>query len=91
MDYRLLYAALLILFTSTPATAQQPTPSDRTDAVRVFLDCLSCDENYIRTEITFVNFSPGEFSERQPQSLTASYIPARRALAVDPLRALRME
>jgi hypothetical protein len=37
------------------AARQQPTP-DRTDAIRVFLDCRSCDENYIRTEITFVNY-----------------------------------
>ncbi len=56
MDHRFSCAALLVLFTSTLATAQQPAPSDRTDAVRVFLDCPSCDENYIRTEITFVNY-----------------------------------
>src|SRR5687768_13775287 len=30
--------------------------SSRTDALPVFLDCASCDENYIRTEITFVNY-----------------------------------
>ena len=37
------------------ARAQEPAP-DRNDAVRVFLDCPACDENYLRTEITFVNY-----------------------------------
>lgn len=36
-------------------------PEDTTDALRqfapaVFIDCFFCDENYIRTEITFVNY-----------------------------------
>ena len=35
--------------------SSQEEPS-RNDALRVFLDCSSCDENYIRTEITFVNY-----------------------------------
>ncbi|MGH9371582.1 MAG: DUF481 domain-containing protein, partial [Vicinamibacterales bacterium] len=46
----------MILCTYAPAAAQQPAPSDRTDAVRVFLDCPSCDSTYIRTEITFVSY-----------------------------------
>jgi hypothetical protein len=37
------------------AQDQPPTP-DRTDALRVFLDCDSCDETYLRTEITFINY-----------------------------------
>jgi hypothetical protein len=36
--------------------AQEPAPPDRTEAVRVFLDCQICDEPFIRTEITFVNY-----------------------------------
>jgi hypothetical protein len=41
-----------------PATvsAQEPPAVDRTGALRVFLDCNSCDENYLRTEITFINY-----------------------------------
>jgi len=40
-----------------PAWAQdQPQASDRGGALRVFLDCGSCDENYFRTEVTFINY-----------------------------------
>ena len=53
---RYLCASVLILFVWAPAAGQEPTDSDRTEAVRVFLDCPSCDEQYIRTEITFVNY-----------------------------------
>jgi hypothetical protein len=50
-------ALLLTITTATQAAPQaQPTPTDRPDAVRVFLDCPSCDETYIRTEITFVSY-----------------------------------
>ncbi len=38
------------------ASAQEPKPLDRTGALRVFLDCNSCDENHLRTEITYVNY-----------------------------------
>jgi hypothetical protein len=55
-----LLAPLLVLLTISPpvALAQKPAAPDqsRTDALRVFLDCNSCDENYVRTEITFVNY-----------------------------------
>jgi hypothetical protein len=34
----------------------KPAVIDRTDALRVFLDCGPCDENYLRTEITFINY-----------------------------------
>lgn len=42
----------------SPARAQNPpqTEGSRTDALRVFLDCESCDINYLRTEVTFVNY-----------------------------------
>ncbi len=36
-----------------PATPVQP---DGGDALRVFLDCDRCDDEYLRTEITFVNY-----------------------------------
>jgi hypothetical protein len=41
-----------------PAAAQPPAQAEagRTEALRVFLDCNSCDENYMRTEVTFVNY-----------------------------------
>ena len=36
--------------------AQERQPLDRTGALRVFLDCNACDENYLRTEITYINY-----------------------------------
>lgn len=40
-----------------PALAsRQPAQGLRSEAVRVFLDCPACDTNYIRTEVTFVNY-----------------------------------
>lgn len=53
---RYLCATVLALFVWTPASAQEPPEAVRTEAVRIFLDCPSCDEQYIRTEITFVNY-----------------------------------
>jgi len=38
------------------ARPQDPQSGDRSGALRVFLDCGSCDENYFRTEITFINY-----------------------------------
>ena len=38
------------------ARPQQPQSDDRPGALRVFLDCGSCDENYFRTEVTFINY-----------------------------------
>jgi hypothetical protein len=37
-------------------TKQETQTTDRTGALRVFLDCNRCDENYLRTEITFINY-----------------------------------
>lgn len=50
---------LLTFFLTNQLYTQQN--SDTTDALRqyapnVFIDCFFCDENYIRTEITFVNY-----------------------------------
>lgn len=51
---------VLILLFFTSAAAQELPPidpaTDTTDSVRVFLDCPSCDEQFIRTEITFVAY-----------------------------------
>jgi len=49
-------AALLILGTFGSAIPQESASTDRDGAIRVFLDCRACDESYIRTEITFVNY-----------------------------------
>ncbi|HET7216843.1 MAG TPA: DUF481 domain-containing protein [Vicinamibacterales bacterium] len=48
----------LIMVASTVAAAQSQTApgSGRAGALRVFLDCDACDENYFRTEITFVDY-----------------------------------
>ena len=40
------------------AAAQHPdaVPPEKAEPVRLFLDCASCDDQYIRTEITFVDY-----------------------------------
>ncbi|MCA1559084.1 MAG: DUF481 domain-containing protein [Acidobacteria bacterium] len=51
--------ALGVCTAPIPLAAQEPSAqasTDRTDAVRVFLDCHSCDENYLRTEVTFISY-----------------------------------
>ena len=56
---RSIYTVLGVLTVAISAYAQERSAqeeSSRPDALRVFLDCASCDENYIRTEITFVNY-----------------------------------
>lgn len=53
---RFVLAAVLLLCAFAPATAQEIAPAERTDAIRVFLDCGACDESYLRTEITFVSY-----------------------------------
>lgn len=45
-----------LLFIAAPILAQTPSSPAPVEAVRVFLDCPSCDEQYIRTEITFVSY-----------------------------------
>ena len=39
-----------------PPAAPPPQVAARTEALRVFLDCDACDSNFLRTEITFVNY-----------------------------------
>jgi hypothetical protein len=46
----------LLLLSVRPAAAQPPAPGDRSEGVRIFLDCQVCDEQYIRTEVTFVDY-----------------------------------
>jgi hypothetical protein len=57
-DLRLLRVFSVIFSVAAPLHAQTlPVLPDATDdAVRVFLDCPSCDEQYMRTEITFVSY-----------------------------------
>jgi hypothetical protein len=53
---RILFAFLTICGIEGDARAQESKAVDRTGALRVFLDCDSCDLNYLRTEITFINY-----------------------------------
>jgi hypothetical protein len=49
----------LLAFISQTLIAQEKVPASdtlRKGAVKIFLDCQSCDMNYIRQQITFVNF-----------------------------------
>ena len=52
------FVLVLCLLGLAPSRASsQNTPAiDRTGALRVFLDCGRCDENYMRTEVTFINY-----------------------------------
>jgi hypothetical protein len=55
----ILLSFILIPFFSIPVMAQtNETPSDtlRKGAIKIFLDCQSCDMNYTREQISFVNF-----------------------------------
>lgn len=54
----LLPALLILLCSPAPALAQPPAGADR---VRVYLDCFDCFPDFLRDEITFVDFV------RQPQ------------------------
>src|SRR5512136_1210692 len=51
--------ALALLFAARPLPAQQGQAAAdelKKTALKVFLDCDSCDTEYIKTEITFVNY-----------------------------------
>lgn len=55
----ILLAGTLLLLFPVPSAAQQPDVSAerlRQAAPKVFLDCHQCDMDFIRNEITFVNF-----------------------------------
>jgi hypothetical protein len=51
---RYLVLAVTSLLVVLPTIAHAAT--DRSETVRVFLDCASCDEQYVRTEVTFVDY-----------------------------------
>lgn len=54
---RILLVAVLHSLAVGTVHAQDPPPADRTDALRVFLDCqFNCDDTYLRQEITVVNW-----------------------------------
>jgi len=48
-----IFLTVFLLAAQAPAQVTQPPPSGR---VRVFLDCNDCDENYVRKEVTFVDY-----------------------------------
>src|SRR6185436_8558529 len=48
-----IFLAVFLLAAQAPAQVTQPPPSGR---VRVFLDCNDCDEDYVRKEVTFVDY-----------------------------------
>jgi hypothetical protein len=51
--------ALALCLSAFPATAQEGQPGIdelKKTAVKIYLDCDSCDLEYIKTEITFVNY-----------------------------------
>ena len=54
-----LLSLFLIAFISQIINAQEMNQHQillRKDAVKIFLDCQSCDMNYTREQITFANF-----------------------------------
>jgi hypothetical protein len=56
---KILCAAFLaaLMFGGTAAAAARPaTDRAREDALRVFLDCNSCDFDYLRREVPFINY-----------------------------------
>lgn len=56
---RWLVAAVLLLALPHSATGQQPQAeptANGADALRIFLDCDSCDFDFLRREITYVNY-----------------------------------
>lgn len=48
--------AILLIFSSTPARAQATGDADDPDRLAVFLDCDFCDEDFIRQEMTYVDY-----------------------------------
>ena len=57
--YLVFFSIFLSAIISQPVIAQENESSSdtlRKDAVKIFLDCQSCDMNYTREQITFANF-----------------------------------
>jgi hypothetical protein len=46
----------LLISLAASASAQQTSASGREGALKVFLDCDWCDEQYFRTEVTFIDY-----------------------------------
>jgi len=64
LSIRILFASAIILF-SIPSGAQSDNPPAdilRKGALKLFLDCRSCDINYTREEIPYVNYVRDTFS-----------------------------
>ena len=56
-SHRVLALSLVALLATAPCLAQdQPDSLAVQEALTVFLDCDRCDDDYIRREITFVNY-----------------------------------
>jgi len=49
---------LLILISNTLEGQEKETQADtiRKNAVKIFLDCMTCDMNYTRQEIPYINY-----------------------------------
>ena len=52
----LVAAALALCLVWVPASFAQETAAAQTEALRVFLDCVRCDDDYLRQEITYLNY-----------------------------------
>lgn len=54
----LLSFPLILFFTHSAIAQNEESKSDtlRKNAVKIFLDCTSCDMNYTREQISFANF-----------------------------------
>lgn len=58
----MLASLLALALAAASLQAPGPPPQDQGEALRVFLDCqYMCDETYLRTEITFVNYVRDRF------------------------------
>ncbi len=53
-NYRVICVVAALVLWGSPGEAQEA--DDRPEALRVFLDCNRCDRDYLRREITFVNY-----------------------------------
>jgi hypothetical protein len=49
-------AAILTAFSTAVARAQPPSPAQDSGTLRIFLDCNWCEDDFLRTEITFVDY-----------------------------------
>jgi hypothetical protein len=58
MSYKTLLPALLFLYSFLPCNSQNTadTSSAKGKALNIFVDCSFCDLDYLRTEITFVDY-----------------------------------